>query len=432
MVAPQSIRNRGNSTSPGRWITLAVMALLVMPTTILAQEAAGEARPAKVLTVSAAEPIIERVYPAIALASNEAEVSFRVSGQVVDLPVRASESVAEGAVLAQLDTRDFQSEIERLESQRDQAVAELSALRTGARPEEISRLEAAVEASQAEVDQARTQFDRTQELVTRGVVPASQLEQQEAALRVAEAQLTSQMEQLAIGMVGGRPEEILAAEAALRGLEVQIEGARDDLEDATLRAPFAGIVARRDIENFTNIDAGQSVALIQNLSTVHVEFDIPGADIIALMANGAGNVTSKVEFDALPDQSFDTELVEFSTQADAATQTYRGRVSVALPDGTVILPGMVARVISTAPATTISAVSVPITALGADVESAPFVWLVDPVANTVSERPVTLGEATGDRVFVLEGLEDGDTVVTAGVSQLMDGMAIRPITGIGE
>ncbi len=408
------------------------IALALIPTMILAQGAADETRPAKVLTVSSAQPVIERAYPAIALASQESEVSFRVSGQVVELPVRASQSVAEGDVVAQLDTRDFEAAIERLESQRDQAVAELSALRTGARPEEITRLEAAVEASQAEVDQARLQFERTQELVTRGVAPASQLEQQEAALRVAEAQLTSQLEQLAIGMVGGRPEEILAAEAALRGLEVQIEGARDDLADATLRAPFYGVVARRDIENFTNINAGQSVALIQNLSTVHVEFDIPGADIVALMARGAENVTSEVEFDALPDQRFDAELVEFSTQADAATQTYRGRVSVALPDGAVILPGMVARVISTVPNTDVSAVSVPLTALGADAGSAPFVWIVDPEANTVSEQPVTLGEATGESVFVLEGLQEGDTVVTAGVSQLMSGMAIRPIAGMGE
>ncbi|MFC3615138.1 efflux RND transporter periplasmic adaptor subunit [Lutimaribacter marinistellae] len=421
-----------NFSLPTQFAILVLISVVLGPSPITAQEEVVGARPAKVLTISTGQQIIERTYPAIALASLETEISFRVSGQIIELPIRASQTVAEGDVVAQLDRRDFEAEVRRLESQRDQAIAELSALRTGARPEEISRLEAAVDASQAEVDQARLQFERTQELVNRGVAPASQLEQQDAALRVAEAQLTSQLEQLAIGMVGGRPEEILAAEAALRGLEVQIEGARDDLEDATLRAPFDGVIARRDIENFTNINPGQSVALIQNLSTVHVEFDIPGADIVALLAQGAENVTSKVEFDALPDQRFDAELVEFSTQADAATQTYRGRVSVALPDGAIILPGMVARVVSTTPKTDVSAVSVPITALGADAGSAPFVWIVNPEVNTVSERRVTLGEATGDSVFVVDGLQDGDTVVTAGVSQLIDGMTIRPITEMGE
>lgn len=415
-----------------RCMVLAALALMLTPSVSLAQDNTADVRPAKVITISAQQPVIERVYPGIAFASEEAEISFRVSGQVVDLPIRASETVAEGAVLARLDTRDFQAEIDRLENQRDQAVAELSALRVGARPEEITRLEAAVEASQAEVDQARVQFERTEELSRRGVVPAVQLEQQEATLRVAEARLTSQLEELAIGMVGGRPEEILAAEASLRGLEVQIETARSNLEDATLRAPFEGTIARRDIENFTNINAGQSVALIQNLSTVQVEFDIPGADIVALMAQGDENITTKVAFDALPDQTFGAEVVEFNTQADAATQTYRGRVSVVLPEGALILPGMVARVISSATNANDPAVSVPITALGADAGSSPFVWVVGPEDNTVARQPVTLGEAAGDSVFVLEGLADGATVVTAGVSQLTDGMTIRPISEVGE
>lgn len=415
-----------------RCMILAAIALMCLPAASLAQDMSDDARPAMVIAVTSQQPVIERVYPAIAFASQEAELSFRVSGQVVEVPMRASESVEEGAVLARLDTRDFQSEIDRLESQRDQAVAELSALRVGARPEEVVRLEAAVEVSQAEVDQARVQFERTEELSKRGVVPAVQLEQQQATLRVAEARLTSQLEELAIGMVGGRPEEILAAEAALRGLEAQIEAARSNLADATLRAPFEGTIARRDVENFTNINAGQSVALIQNLSTVQVEFDIPGADIVALMATGFENVTTEVAFDALPGQRFGAELVEFNTEADAATQTYRGRVAVVLPEGALILPGMVARVISSAFNTEQPAVSVPITALGADAAGSPFVWAVAPGDNTVSRQAVTLGDAAGDNIIILDGLTEGDRVVTAGVSQLMDGMTIRPISAVGE
>jgi multidrug efflux pump subunit AcrA (membrane-fusion protein) len=50
----------------------------------------------------------------------------------------------------------------------------------------------------------------------------------------------------------------------------------------------------------------------------------------------------------------------------------------------------------------------------------------------VSKQPVTLGEASGSQVVVKTGLKAGDTVVAAGVSEIIDGMTIRPITAVGN
>lgn len=396
-----------------------------------AQSTADTARPAKVFTVSATVPELRREYPGIVLPSQEVELSFRVSGRVVELPIRGAQRVTEGDVIAQLDQRDFETTIAQLESQRDQALAQLSALRTGARAEEIAALEAAVAAAQAQVDQANDQVGRTRQLVERDVVAQAQLDGELSELRVAQANLDAQVEQLRIGQAGGRAEEVEAAEAALRGLETQIETAQSNLDDATLRAPFTGIIARRDIENFSNIQAGQSVVLLQALSTVNVAFDIPGADVVTLASNGPDLITSQVLFDALPDQLFDAEFVEFSTQADAATQTYRGRVSVVIPNQTFVLPGMVAQVITTAPVTGASRLDVPLTAVAARPDGTSFVWVVDPSNNGVSSRVVSLGSPSGDMVAITEGVEDGETVVTAGVSQLQEGMVIRPVTRVG-
>lgn len=386
-------------------------------------------RPAKVFTVAPVSDELRRSYPAVVLPSAEVEVSFRVSGRVIELPVRGATQVVEGDLIAALDPRDFETRIAQLESQIDQANAELTALRAGARAEEIIALEAAVASAQAQVDQAREQEERTRTLVERGVATAAQLEQDEATLRVAEANLTAQIEQLRIGEAGARPEEIAAAEAALRGLNAQLQVAQDNLDDATLEAPFSGIIARRDIENFTNIQAGQSIALLHALSVVHLAFDVPGPDVTALSTGGSENIRNQVTFDALPGQIFDAELVEFAVQADATTQTYRGRVAVNVPEGAVILPGMVGKVMSIAPGER-EALSIPMTAVAASTSGDPFVWIVG-ADNTVSEQPVTLGTMAGDRVTVTNGLEAGDTIVAAGVSRIIDGMAIRPITQIG-
>ncbi len=386
-------------------------------------------RPAKVFTVQATSSELKRVYPAIVLPSAEVELSFRVGGRVVELPIRGAMQVEKGDLIAALDTRDFETQVAQLESQIDQANAQLAAQRSGARVEEIASLQAAIDSAQAQVDQALDQANRTRELVERGVVATARLEQDEANLRVAEANLNAQREQLQIGLSGARAEDIQASEAAIRGLQAQLDIARNNLSYATLEAPFSGIIGRRDIENFSNVQAGQKVALLQALAVVHLSFDVPGPDVTALTANGPDAITNQVIFDALPDQVFESETVEFSVQADTATQTYRGRVAVTIPEDSFILPGMVGRVLTTAPGQG-DAMMIPLEAVTAHPDGQSFVWIVDE-ANTVSARDVTLGELSGGSVTVTDGLSAGDVIVSAGVSQIRDAMVIRPITRVG-
>ncbi|WP_415404801.1 efflux RND transporter periplasmic adaptor subunit [Tateyamaria sp. SN3-11] len=380
-------------------------------------------------TVSVAPTTVERTYPALVQPSREVQLTFRVSGRVIDLPARAANQVEEGDVIARLDPSDFETQVAQLESQRDQAMAELSALRSGARSEEIVALEAAVDSAQAQVDQALEQVLRSRELAERGVVATARLDEDEANLRVAEANLRAQTEQLVIGQSGGRAEDIEAAEAAIRGLEAQLQSARNNLDYTTLRAPFDGIIARRDIDNFTNVQAGQDVVLLQALATVHLTFDIPGPDVTALLANGREEITNIAFFDALPGEAFDAEVVEFSVQADSATQTYRGRVAVEIPEESLILPGMVGRVTSSAPGQA-QAMSVPLTAIASESDGAPFVWIVGE-GDRVSKQAVTLGDVKNGSVAVTDGLSADQRIVAAGVSHIIDGMQIRPVTQIG-
>ncbi len=410
----------------------ATVLLGAFPIVTAAQETTETIRPAKVFTVVKASSDFERIYPAIVYPSREVELSFRVSGRIIELPIRASNSVVQEGVVAQLDTRDFEVEVARLDSQLEEAEANLAVLRSGARPEEITALEASVQAAQAQRDQAREEYIRSAQLLERGVIPTAQYQQREAAFRLAEAELVSQQERLTIGRVGGRPEEIIAAEAAIRGLKTQIQSAKNNLSDATLRAPFDGTIAKRNVDNFRNVQAGEAIALIQDLSTVDVSYDLPGADIIAMSSIGFDNVASLVTFDSLPGVEMNADLVEFSTQADAATQTYRGRLSVTPPEDLVVLPGMVARVIIRADGPSDTQVVAPFSALAASPDGSAYVWLLDGSSNTVKRRPVELGEILDDFVFVKSGLEEGHRVVTAGLSELQDGMVVRPITKVGE
>ena len=389
-----------------------------------------DARPVKVLVVRASPVEVRRDYPAVVLPAQEVELSFRVSGQIVDLPVRGGTQVGEGDLVAQLDTRDFEAELARLESQLAQARAQLKVLTSGARAEDVAVLEAEVAAAQAEVDGAAADVERTRALVERQVIARAKLDDELTRLRVAEAALEARRQALIKGRAGAREEEVAAQQAVIDGLEQSAATARANLADTGLRAPFAGIIAKRLVESFANVQAKEPVAVLQKLDTLNLSFDVPGPDVVELA--GRATLSAVAVLDSLPGQEFAAELVEFATQADPATLTYRGRVAIRVPDGPLILPGMVGRIVATDTLDGPAEVTVPLTALGSEADGTPFVWVVAETDNRVSRRIIRTGAVSGVAVAVLEGLNEGDVVVTAGVSALRESMRVRPISAIGE
>lgn len=392
----------------------------------------GEARPRPVKTVAvkARTTEIRRVYPAVVLPGQEVELSFRVSGQIVELPIRGALRVRKGDLLAQLDTRDFKAELARLESQLAQAKAQLRVLTSGARAEDVAALEAEVAAARAEAEGAAADAKRSRALFERGTVARARLDRDLTRLKIAEAALEAKRQTLIKGRSGAREEEVAAQRAAIHGLELSVGTARAALADAGLRAPFGGIVARRLADNFANVQAKEPIAVLQKLDTLTLSFDVPGPDVTELAGRGA--LSPVAVLDGIPGREFPARLVEFSTLADPATQTYRGRVAIGDLGDAVILPGMVGSVIVTDAGEGGSGYTVPLTALGSGADGAPFVWVVAGAENRVSRRPVRTGEASGAAVAILEGLNEDDIVVTAGVSSLREGMRVRPIAAVGE
>lgn len=386
-------------------------------------------RPVKVALVSASTAANEYSYPAIVLPALEAELSFRVSGQIVELPVRAFDDVKKGDLIARIDARDFSSTISQIEAQRAAARAQLKQLSSGARDEDIGVIQADIDAAQAEVDEARTQAKNTLTLYRKGVESKAAMESKMATLKVADARLRSAQQEMTKGRSGATREEIDAQLASIAGLDAQLQAARDTRGDATLVAPFDGVVAERNVDNFANVQASETIAIIQNLATLDLNFDVPGPDVVRLARNG--DVTSIAILDALPGREFPAELVEFSTRADPATQTFRGRVSIERPDDEVILPGMAGRLIVSDASRAIANVSVPVTALAASADGSPFVWVVDD-ENRVAIRNVEAGEVAGKSILIASGLEIGEKVVSAGIAALQPGMEIHPVSKIGD
>ena len=385
-------------------------------------------RPIKSMTITRVAQQPSRSYPARVMPAQEVVVSFRVSGQILELPIFAGKEVNQGDVLAKLDMRDLETNKVALESQLEQAQAQLDAMLQGARAEDLASLQASVAAAEAQRDVAQQQVDRTQTLFDRGSATKAKLDSDQGALKVAEAQLESARQELKKGEAGSRKEDLDAQRAAIKALEAQLQNARNNLDYATLRAPFAGIIATRDVENFANIQAKEPVARLQRISRLDLEFDVPGSDVARF--SRTNNPVVKAELDALPERVFSAQFVDFNTQADTATQTFRARVSIEPPSDTMILPGMTGTIRFRAREAGEPVILIPFGAVASSSDGSSFVWAIED--GKVAQRPVSVGETRQSSVVIESGLSDGDKIAIAGLHSLQEGMSVKPINKVGD
>jgi RND family efflux transporter MFP subunit len=205
------------------------------------------------------------------------------------------------------------------------------------------------------------------------------------------------------------------------------------LEDTKLRAIFEGVIARKLVTDFRNVAAREPVLLLQDESVMEVVVDVPERDLAGSQRERSleeFNATAKpvVELSALPGREFPVELTELATAADPNTRTFRATFSMKKPEGVGVLAGMTAKLSLTGLRRTSAAdVLLPVHAVLADSEEQPYVWLVDEDSMTVSKLPIEVGEISGDRIEVKEGLEGGQSIAMSGVHLLDEGMVVTEL-----
>jgi len=110
-----------------------------------------------------------------------------------------------------------------------QAQQALRLVRQGPRTEEIQQAQANLQQAQATNARAQSDYRRAQTLLTRGAIPASELDAARAAAQTAQAQVAQAQARLNELKAGSRPEEIRQAEAAVSQAQAAFEGARESL-----------------------------------------------------------------------------------------------------------------------------------------------------------------------------------------------------------
>jgi len=217
--------------------------------------------------------------------------------------------------------------------------------------------------------------------------------------------------------------------ARLEAARTNLAAAEQDLADTVIKAPFDGVITRRRIEPFTNVQAKQPIAELQDLHTLEVVVNVPER----LVRRMAPQQAAVAFLEGDPGQPVPLELRSFAAEADALTQTYMVVLAVrAVPKGLNLLPGMAVSVEpdagdrGKAGADENAGIAIPLTAVMTDAQGRPGVWVVDGEGR-VACRPIRTGAIRGAEIVVASGLTSGERIVTAGVGALREGMQVRPL-----
>lgn len=212
--------------------------------------------------------------------------------------------------------------------------------------------------------------------------------------------------------------------------EADLKIAQKALQDTYLKAPFSGLVAKKFVDNYKNVTAKQKIMSLQDVSHIEIVVNVP-EDLIA-WAKGRGPERIVATFESVPGEEFDVTVKEYGTTANKQTQTFPVTVVMPAPKHVNILPGMTATITAegvTPTGTAADRFTIPVSAVFADENGKPNVWVVDKASMTARKRAIKTGNLTGESITVLDGLKPGDMIITAGVDFVKDKMKVRLLDG---
>lgn len=207
--------------------------------------------------------------------------------------------------------------------------------------------------------------------------------------------------------------------------KAQLDMARKSLADCRIYAPVSGVIGQKTMSSGETALPSQPVCTILNINNVKVKVAVPEKEIGRFSAS----TPTDIRVEALG-ETFMGGAIEKGVQADPVSRTYEVRINVENP-GEKLLAGMVCEVkvrdgeTVAAHETGNTTVMVPITAVQRSADGSMFVWKAE--GGKAHRAKVTLGEASGNRIEVTNGVKKGEKVIVKGYQKVSEGSEVEEI-----
>ncbi|MEQ8972000.1 MAG: efflux RND transporter periplasmic adaptor subunit [Coleofasciculus sp. C1-SOL-03] len=381
---------------------------------------------------------VSRTYTGEIVARRRSELGFERSGQLVFVAVDEGDRVNPGTPLARLDTSRLEAERRQLLAQRSQAVAQLQELQAGPRTETIEAARATVRQINEQLELAQTKRSRREWLYAQGAISREQLDEvafEASTLTARRDEAKSNLEEL---LAGTRREQIAAQSASVKQLDARITSIEIDLANSTIKAPFAGTISRRLVDEGTVVSMGQSILHLVEDAGLEARIGVP------VTATAQLQVGSQHQLQ-IGQNTYSATVSSVQPELDSSTRTVSVVLTLEPSAAATVTPGELARWERVESIPT-SGYWLPTTAL---VQGTRGLWSCyvmakapKPQENQESPRPASVSSpqspfhverrdveilhTESDRVLVRGTLQPSDQVIVNGVHRLVPGQFVRP------
>lgn len=357
-------------------------------------------------------------------------VNSKVTGRVAWIGVERGEKVKQDQILVRLEDEEFRAQVEQAQGNVAVAKSYLQQLERGSRPEEIEQAQHSLEQARAPMVSNKIALDRTQQLVSQGVL-SKQASDDALAKFEASQQLVHYLEQaVVLAKAGPRPEEVARARGSLVQAEGALAFAQSQLDATSIRAPIAGTILERTAEKGELVTAQYasgaedgpqgSVVALADLRDVRLTADIPQTDFSRIHLKQS----CAVVVDSLPDRKFEGTVVEIAPEANSQKSTFQIKVQILNP-GPSLRPQMNATAIFGAnavhKAVSPSGMIVPQSAVRR-LKHKEVVWIAEN-GKASSREVVTVAQRPEGAV--VQGLEGTEDIIVSSSQNLNEGDAIN-------
>ncbi|MGB4989540.1 MAG: efflux RND transporter periplasmic adaptor subunit [Pyrinomonadaceae bacterium] len=367
------------------------------------------------------------------LASDaQTDVAPAVAGKIVEVNFDVGGYVTKGSVLVRLDVRDAQIRLEQAQAQVEQqkkavgtAIAALrqAQVRLGVGDGESFDIEtfSQVKATRANLALAEKELTRATRLYATGDVSKAILDQRQAQRDALLGQLDESRSNAAVAVkaINSAEAQVAAVRSGIATAETQVDQAKKAVTDTVIYSPISGYVSERiaDPGEYISPSAPNTkIATIVRTSTLRLKIDVPEASI-GKVATGQ---SISLQTSANPDRNFAGTVARILPAVNTTARTLTVEAEVPNPDG-LLKPGQFATVRITQSQAE-NAVMVPASAVKTEGDTHKVYVIKDGIAR---EQLVQLGLLEGDLIQVKRGVNEGDTVATGNVGQLVDGIFVR-------